>query len=108
MRTYEIQADHLKRFISPTIGTKRLQKLVPADLRRLFDHLNKEDLGASSQRQVHQFLISALGDAFRLELVTRNVAEIVKPAPLRGKERKGLPTFTPEEAAQFLAAAKED
>lgn len=108
VRTQQIQAAHLRRFITPTIGNKRLQKLAPADLRRLFDHLNKEDLGASSQRQVHQFLISALGDAFRLELVTRNVAEIVKPAPAKGKGAQALAAFTPEEAAQFLAAARED
>jgi integrase len=108
VRTHEIQDGHLRRYITPSIGSRRLQKLTPADLRRLFDHLNREELGASSQRQVHQFLISALGDAFRLELVTRNVAEIVKPAPLRGKERKELPAYTAEEAALFLAAARED
>ncbi|MBB5233177.1 tyrosine-type recombinase/integrase [Deinococcus budaensis] len=108
VRTHEIQDGHLQRVILPTIGARRLQKLSPADLRRLFDHCNREGLGASSQRQVHQSLISALGEAHRLELVTLNVAEIVKPAPARGKERKGLPTFTPEEAAAFLAAARED
>lgn len=108
VRTHQIQQGHLTRFITPVIGQRRLQKLSPADLRRLFDHLNAEGLGASSQRQVHQFLVSALGDAFRLELVARNVAEIVKPAPLRGKERKALPSFTAEETALFLAAARED
>jgi len=91
VRTHQIQQGHLTRFIVPIIGARRLQKLAPADL-----------------RQVHQFLVSALGDAFRLELVARNMTEIVKPAPLRGKERKALPSFTAEETGLFLAAAHED
>lgn len=108
VRTHQIKQGHLMRFIVPVIGGKRLQKLSPADLRRLFDHLNAEGLSASSQRQVNQFLVSALSNAFQLELVARNVAEIVKPAPLGGKERKALPSFTAEETDLFLAAAHED
>lgn len=97
--THEIQFDHLERHILPVLDKERLQKLSPAHLRRLFDGLNRAGLGASSQRQVRQFLISTLGDAQRLELVTRNVAEGVKPTPARGKEQGALPSFTAEEAA---------
>jgi integrase len=108
VRTHQIQADHLERHILPVIGKERLQKLSPAHLRRLFDSLNRAGLGASSQRQVHQFLISALCEALRLELVTRNVAEVVKPTPAREKEKTGLASFTAEEALKFAQAAQED
>lgn len=108
VRTTAIQRGHLKRYITPLLGTKRLQKLTPSDLRRLFDHLNEEGLGASSQRQVHQFLVSALGDAHRLELVTRNVAQLVRPTPARGREARELPAFTAEEAAKFVEVARHD
>jgi hypothetical protein len=38
---------------------------------------------AATQRQVHTLIRNALGDAYRLELVTRNVAAQVK-APAHG------------------------
>lgn len=107
-RSNEIQASHLRLHIGPQIGGRKLQKLSPADLRGLFNHLNAAGLGASSQRQVHQFLVSALGEALRLELVTRNVAEIVKPTPKRGSEEEALKAFTPEQAAAFVEACQQD
>ncbi|WP_161884073.1 site-specific integrase [Deinococcus alpinitundrae] len=72
----------------------------------LFDHLNASDLGASSQRQRHQSLLTSLGEAFQLELVTRNVAELIRPNPPKRREESELAAFTPEEAALFLAAAQ--
>lgn len=108
VRAHEIQFDHLERHILPVLDKERLQKLSPAHLRRLFNGLNRAGLGASSQRQVRQFLISALRDAQRLELVTRNVTEVVKPTPARGKEQGALPSFTAEEAAAFAGAAAAD
>ncbi|THF88438.1 site-specific integrase [Deinococcus sp. KSM4-11] len=108
IRTTAIQRRHLNKIIAPILGSKRLQKLTPSDLRRLYDHLNDEGLGASSQRQVHQFLVSSLGDAHRLELVTRNVAQLVRPTPARGREARELPAFTAEEAAKFVEVARQD
>ncbi|WP_181392023.1 tyrosine-type recombinase/integrase [Deinococcus irradiatisoli] len=107
-RTHDIQAGHLRRDIAPVIGNKRLQKLSPADLRTLFDKLNAHNLGASSQRQIHQFLLTALGEAAGLEIISRNVATLVKPNPPKRNTEGELAAFTPEEAAAFLQAARAD
>lgn len=107
-RTNSIQAAHLRTHITPLIGDLRLQKLAPAHLKKLFDHLTRSGLGASSQRQVHQMLVTALGDAYRLELVARNVAQVVKPTPKRGQEEKALPAFTAAEASAFVNVARQE
>ena len=107
-RTHNLQADLLRRHIIPVFGEVKLQKLAPVDIKRLFDQLNKKGLGQSSQRQVHQFLKSALREAVQLELLIRNVAEVVKPDPPRDRERDVLAAFTPDEAKAFMNAAKAD
>lgn len=107
VRTNAIQQGHLTRYINPLIGHKRLQRLSPADLRHLFNHLNAKRLGASSQRQVHQFLVSALGEAYRLELIQRNVAELVRPNPPRGSEQQRFPAFTAEQASKFVEVCQQ-
>lgn len=108
-RSQELQADLLRRYIQPALGDKRLQKVTPADLRRLFDDLTARDLGHSTQRQVHQFLHCALRDAVRIELLPRNVAEIVRPTPPRREDDADeVNAYTPEEASAFLTAARAD
>ncbi|UWX63312.1 hypothetical protein [Deinococcus rubellus] len=74
----------------------------------VFYHLNASGLGASSQCQLHQFLLTALGEAFQLEPVTRNVAELVRPNPPKRREEGELANFTPEEAALLLASVQAD
>ncbi|WP_161882737.1 tyrosine-type recombinase/integrase [Deinococcus alpinitundrae] len=106
-RTHEVQAAILRRYITPAIGDKRLQKLTPNDLQRLYLGMNANDLGTSTQRQTHQLLFSALKDAVRLEILMRNVADVVRPNPPR-RDRVGLAAFTPDEAEKFLAAARLD
>lgn len=116
-RTHEIQEAMIRLHIGPGLGKKKLQKLTPAELRRFFDALNTErldgdtvrrPLGRSSQRLIHQLLHQALKDALEVELVTRNIAAFVKPQPPREREDEDLAAFTPQEAAKFLRAARQD
>jgi len=71
VRTHQIQQGHLTRFIVPIIGARRLQKLAPADL-----------------RQVHQLLVLALGDAFRLEVVAASDDGPMVTTPKTGNSRR--------------------
>jgi integrase len=73
-RTLTLYKGFAERYVKPVIGDVRLDKLTPAHV----------------QRHVYKLVRNALGDAFRMELVTRNVATQVKAPPLKNKRRLGL------------------
>lgn len=108
VRSTELQSALLRRYIAPAFGHIRLQKLTPTDLRKLFNSLTARDLGSSTQRQVHQFLRHALSDALQLELVVRNVADIVRPTPPKKAQTDELQAYTADETAKFIAACRVD
>jgi integrase len=78
------------------IGNVRLDKLTPAHVQRLVTQTRNSTTsrgtppGASLLRHVYKLIRNTLGDAFRMELVTRNVATQVKAPPLNTKRRVGL------------------
>jgi integrase len=116
--------------IIPVLGTKRLDKLTGADVRRLIAVCRQKCLCCTngydkkreeakrccsagrccgrtpSRRQIqyiHAVLRNALSNAEREELITRNVAKLVQiPAP-RYKVGKGLPV---SDVKRLLSAAK--
>ena len=84
------------RYVKPVIGHVRLDKLTPAHVQRLVAETrnSQTSLGrtpsAATQRHVHKLVRNALGDALRLELVTRNVAAQVKAPPMARQRRPEL------------------
>ena len=93
------------KHVSPVIGSVKLDRLTPADVRHLLAELVRADVGNTTVRQAHGLLRNALGDAERLELVPRNVARSVRPpASTKGRVR----ALTPEEARRLLATAKDE
>lgn len=111
----DIQRLLLARYIQPGIGDRRLQKLTPAEARRFFTGLRSlkdpaQPLGATSQRQIHQFLRQAFQDALRDELVTRNVFDVVRPEKQRREldEAEKVDAYTPAETQAFLRIAESD
>lgn len=111
----DIQRLLLARYIAPGIGDKRIQKLTPAEARRFFTGLRSlkdpaQPLGATSQRQIHQFLRQAFQDALRDELVSRNVFDVVRPEKQRREldETEEVDAYTPAEAQAFLRVAESD
>jgi len=85
-----------ERYVKPVIGSVRLDKLTPAHIQRLVTETRNSTASrgtppsASTLRHVYKLVRNALGDAFRMELVTRNVATQVKAPPLHNKGRVGL------------------
>lgn len=59
----------------------------------------KRTPSAATQRHVHKLIRNALGDALRLELVTRNVAAQVKAPPMARQRR---PDMTVEDARRLM------
>jgi integrase len=117
--------------IVPVLGTKRLDKLTGADVRRLIAVCRQKCLCCTngygknreeakpccsvgrccgripSRRQIqyiHAVLRNALSNAEREELITRNVAKLVQIPTPRYKVGKGLPVT---DVKRLLSAAKE-
>jgi integrase len=62
----------------------------------------EDGAAANSVRHLHATIHAALEDALRLDLVPRNVADLVRPPKAPHLEMK---TYTPEQANQLLEAA---
>ncbi len=94
----------VRLYIKPTLGHVPLTKLTPHQIQQLYGQM-LEQYGVPRAQKTHVALHKALADALRIDLVARNVADLVdKPKP-RHTEMK---VYTPEQARQLLAAAHGD
>jgi len=91
--------------IAPTIGQIALDRLGPADVRRVVTVLIQGGTGNVTVRQAHGLLRNALGDAERLELVPCNVARSIRPPAPNRQRRRAL---TPKEARGLLLMAADE
>lgn len=87
------------------LGDRRLTRLTPADLERLYDDLRNSGLTTTTVHHVHAALHGALADAERRGQIPRNPADLAQAPRVRKTEMR---TFTPEQARAFLAAAQDD
>ncbi|QHF92982.1 site-specific integrase [Streptomyces sp. NHF165] len=104
LSTYDKYEAHVRLYLAPRIGTKRLESLGVADVRRFLTRLER-DTTAATAKETHRVLRSALSAACREELVTRNVAGLVEPPRVTSRE---LSPWTLEETLTFLGAARKD
>ncbi|KWW98988.1 putative integrase [Carbonactinospora thermoautotrophica] len=95
---------HIRRYLVPGLGTKRLESLTPAHVRAFLAQHARRTTPATA-KESHRVLRSALSAACRDELVTRNVAALVEPP--RVVEREFVP-WTLEQTLRFLEAARRD
>jgi integrase len=95
-RTLTLYRGLADRYVKPVLGDVRLDKLTPAHVQRLVTQTRNTRTSrgtppsASTLRHVYKLVRNALGDAYRMELVTRNVAAQVKAPPLSTQRRPGL------------------
>jgi integrase len=95
-RTLTLYVGLADRYVRPVIGGVRLDKLTPAHVQRLVTETRNSQTSrgtppsASTLRHVYKLIRNALGDAYRMELVTRNVATQVKAPPISKERRVGL------------------
>lgn len=102
--TYAKYETHVRLYLVPQIGAKRLESLGVADVRRLLTTVQRQ-VSAPTAKESHRVLRSALAAACREELISRNVAQLV-PAP-RVQPRE-LNPWTLDETAVFLETARTD
>lgn len=95
----------LTKYIVPSIGSVRLGRLSPIDVRRMLTSMAAAGLSASSRVLGLAVLRSVLAEAMREQLVTRNVATLVR---VRRDQVAEVRPWSPSEAATFLETASED
>jgi integrase len=91
----------LNNRVSVTLRDRKLSDVRPLHIQALYGEMQEKGLSSRSVRAFHAVLSSALKQAVRLRMLSRNPCEAVElPRQVR-KEMKALP----EEARRFLAAA---
>jgi integrase len=88
----------------PFIGSRRLNRLEPHHIQSLYTE-RLGTLAPASVRQLHAVLRRALDDAFKWDLVTRNVATLVNPPRV---PRFEIRPWSSAQANAFLTAARGD
>ncbi len=104
-RTWETYELLIRRHIVPVIGGKRLDRLSPADVRRLLDRKRDEGLSGSTVRQLHAVLRVALQQAVREDQLPRNVARLVE---VPTADQLPVQPLSVAEARRLLKAARDD
>lgn len=102
--TYEKYEGHVRLHLVPRLGTKRLESLGVADVRRFLVRLER-DTTAATAKESHRVLRTALAAACREELITRNVVSLVEAPQPKSRE---LTPWTLDETLIFLTAARKD
>jgi integrase len=104
-RTAATYAGYIARYMNPTIGRVRLDKLTTTHVHRLHDTMLAQGLSTTTALQAHRILAKALTDAEREGRVTRNVAKLVD-APTRAAAVR--PSLTAAEARALLEHIRHD
>ncbi|MET9698453.1 tyrosine-type recombinase/integrase [Streptomyces sp. NPDC006529] len=102
--TYAKYETHVRLYLVPSLGTKRLESLGVGDVRRVLVQLKKAN-GAATAKESHRVLRTALTAAVREELVTRNVATLVEPPTVDARD---IAPWSLQETLDFLAAGRKD
>ncbi|CAM5540650.1 tyrosine-type recombinase/integrase [Streptomyces avidinii] len=102
--TYAKYETHVRLYLVPLLGTKRLESLSVADVRRALVQLQKQT-SAATAKESHRVLRTALAASCREELVSRNVVSLVEPPKVHVRE---MSPWELDEALDFLAAARKD
>lgn len=101
-RSYDLNT---RLHIVPRIGKKRLTALTVRDLRVMIDRMKVDGVGGRTIQYVHATIRAALEHAYREELVSRNVAKLVRVEKPRPTPKEPLSVA---EARKLLSATKGD
>lgn len=101
-RTADGYASLLERYIRAPLGHKRLDKLQPLAIQKVYGEMQTRGLSARVVRHTHSALHNALKQACKWGLIARNPSDLVELPKVPHTERRVL---SPDEAASFLEAA---
>ena len=95
----------MRRYIFPTLGARKLAKLSPVDIQKVYSEMLGRGLSARVVRYTHTVFSNALKQAVKWRMASQNPAQFVD---LPKQERKEMQALSAEEAVRFLKAAKLD
>jgi integrase len=101
-RGYEV---HVRLHINPVVGHMSLERLDPRHVQSMLNQKLKDGMAPKSVRYIRGTLRNALNQAVKWGLVVRNAAALVDGPRVPTYE---IQAFTPDEARQFLLAARGD
>jgi integrase len=101
-RTLQRYEQYVRVHLIPALGTITLTKLTAQRVQALYTRKLADGLSSSTVNHLHQVLHRALESAVRLELVQRNVCDLVDPPRMRHFE---MTTLSEEQAHALLEAA---
>lgn len=103
--TYAGYESNIRLHLVPRVGKKLLVKLSVRDVRLMITAMRKDGMKPRAIQYAHATLRAALGHACREELLTRNVAKLIRvEQPTKDDD---TPPYTVEEAKAFLRAVKD-
>jgi integrase len=104
-RTFESYSELISRYMTEDLGSRKLSDLRPLHIQKLYADMQARGLSARTVRYLHAVLSSALKQAVRWGMLSRNPAEMVN---LPRQARKEMHALSPTEAIEFLKAAAQD
>ncbi len=103
-RTFSSYNQLVRLHVAPGLGKLQLAKLQAKDLQHFYSK-KLETLSPRTVEYLHAIIHRALKEAERLDLVSRNVADLVSPPR---PTRKSVRFLAPREVEAFLAAVSAD
>ena len=104
VRTYVRYEGMLRLHFIPVLGHLQLLKLSPQHIQALYAQKLKEGLSANTVNVLHAILHKAFDHAVRLNLLPRNLCDVVSPPRTEEHEIQSLSL---EQVQQLLTAAKD-
>lgn len=101
-RTANGYAGIVERYISPSLGSQRLDKLHPLEIQKAYGDMLSRGLSARVVRHTHAVLHNALKQAVKWGILSRNPSDLVELPKVPHVERRVLSV---EEAVRFIEAA---
>src|SRR5882724_8933367 len=103
--TYREYEGLIDRYVTPTLGAKRLSEVRPLDVQALYSTLSENGLSPRTVRFTHAVITSAFKQAVRWRMLSLNPCDSVE---LPRKAAREMQSLTPIEAARFLREAATD
>lgn len=92
----------MRKYVIPSVGSRRLDRLAPADVRKLHADIASAGVSARTVQLAHAVLRSMLSEAMREQLISRNVATLVRTPRI---EKEEVTPWNVDELASFRLAA---